>query len=99
MRTREDAIKLVKALADDTRFRIVELLLNGKLCVCKIFPQVKKAQPTVSLQLKKLERLGVISSKRMGRRVFYEIRNKRVYAILEALGYNKKCPKPGKGPK
>ncbi|MCR4335369.1 MAG: ArsR family transcriptional regulator, partial [archaeon] len=48
-------ITILKALADDTRLNIVELLLDKEKCVCEIFPMVKRTQSTVSTQLSKLE--------------------------------------------
>ena len=36
--------ELLKALADETRFKIVEYLLEGEKCVCEIFPYVKRTQ-------------------------------------------------------
>jgi ArsR family transcriptional regulator len=80
-------VKFLKALADETRFKIVELLLDGRKCVCEIFPEVKRTQSTVSLQLSKLERTGIVKSEREGRKVFYQINDPRVCDIFKVLGY------------
>lgn len=80
-----DNLNLFKALSDETRFSIIKLLVNGEKCVCEIFPKVKRAQPTVSLQLKKLEKLGVLSSRKQGKWVFYKIKDKRIQLIFNAL--------------
>lgn len=76
------AIDLFKALSDETRFRIVCSLLEGELCACKIPKIVGKAQPTVSLQLKKLVRLGVLKKRRQGKFVHYSIKDRLVVDIL-----------------
>ena len=81
-----NSLEFLRAVSDKTRFQILELLLEGRKCVCEIFPRVKKAQPTVSLHLKKLERQGVIKSKREGKRIFYEISDCRVCDVFKALG-------------
>ena len=73
-----EELKLFKALCDETRLKIVELLIDGEKCVCEIVSHVKKSQPTVSIQLAKLENLGVIESRREGRRVYYKIVNEKV---------------------
>lgn len=84
--TMKAEIELLKALADDTRFKIVEFLLEGEKCVCEIFPYVKRTQSTVSTHLGNLEDAGVLQSKRKGKRVFYKIKDKRVCNIFKALG-------------
>ncbi len=81
-----DSLMILKALSDGTRFQIIEFLLEGRKCVCEIFPQVKKSQPTVSIHLGNLENWGIIKSHREGKRIFYEIVDLRVCDIFKALG-------------
>lgn len=88
----KENIELLKALADETRFKIVEYLLEGEKCVCEIFPYVKRTQSTVSTHLGHLEKSGVLESKREGRKIFYSIKDKRVCDIFKSLGN----PKGGK---
>jgi len=78
-------VTFLKALADDTRFRIVLFLSCGRKSVSDITKQVKKAQPTVSLQLKLLALSGVITSEKEGRKVFYKIKDKRIAKLMKAL--------------
>ncbi|PIU02664.1 MAG: ArsR family transcriptional regulator, partial [Candidatus Diapherotrites archaeon CG09_land_8_20_14_0_10_32_12] len=40
----EKSLKILKALSDDTRLKIVEFLLNGEKCVCEIIPHTKRTQ-------------------------------------------------------
>jgi len=91
MNKETDSLKILGALSDKTRFQIIDFLLDGRKCVCEIFPHVKKAQPTVSLHLRKLERWGIIKSKREGKRIFYEIKDWRVCDVFKVLGYQKGC--------
>jgi ArsR family transcriptional regulator len=80
---------LLKALADETRFKIIEFLLDGEKCVCEIFPYVKRTQSTVSIHLGNLEDAGVLESRREGKKIFYKIKDKRVCDIFKALGNSK----------
>ncbi len=82
-------IAILKALADETRLKILELLLDGEKCVCEIFPKVKRTQSTVSTQLSKLEKAGLIESRRQGKKIFYKIKNPVVCDLFKALGYEK----------
>ena len=80
-----ESLKIFKALCDETRLKIVEFLLNGEKCVCEIVPFTKRAQSTVSIQLAKLESLGIVESRREGRRMYYRLKNKKVREILRIL--------------
>jgi ArsR family transcriptional regulator len=82
----KENIELLKALADDTRFKIVEYLLKGEKCVCEIFPHVKRTQSTVSIHLGNLEKAGVLGSRREGKKIYYKIKDMRVCDIFKALG-------------
>jgi ArsR family transcriptional regulator len=63
----------------------VEFLLDGEKCVCEIFPHVKRTQSTVSIQLSKLEKSGILESRRDGKRIYYKIKDPRVRDILKVL--------------
>ena len=78
--------RVFKALADPTRFKIVYSLLNGERCVCEIYPILKRTQSTTSIQLKKLEDMGLIESRRDGKRIFYRIKDTRLCDILKSAG-------------
>ncbi len=80
-----DTLQIFKALSDKTRLSIVTLLLEGEKCVCHIFPYVRRTQSTVSIQLGKLEKWGILESRRQGKWMFYKIRDKRIYSILKIL--------------
>ncbi|MCD6463909.1 winged helix-turn-helix transcriptional regulator [Candidatus Woesearchaeota archaeon] len=87
-----ELLKIFKALCDETRLRIVEFLLTGEKCVCEIVPFTKRSQSTVSIQLAKLESLGIVESRRQGRKVYYKLANEKVRKILKTLnkGINKR---------
>ena len=82
----EESLKILKALSDETRLNIVKFLLDGKKCVCEIFPYVKRTQSTVSIQLGKLEDVGILKSRRDGKKIFYSISDLRVCDVFKALG-------------
>ncbi len=81
-----NSLGLFKALSDETRFRIVSCLLEGELCACVIPKLVGRAQPTVSLQLKKLVKLGVLASRRDGKKVLYRLKDRRIPKLFKAAG-------------
>jgi len=85
-------ILLLKSLADESRLKIIEFLLDGEKCVCQIIPELDVKQSTTSSHLGKLEKAGIISSRRDGKKIFYKIINKKVISIIKTLG----CSKCGK---
>lgn len=79
-------IKTLKALSDETRLEIISLLRHGEeLCGCELDKVIDKSQSTISRHLKKLEEADLVKSKRRGVKVFYKIRNTKVYKLLAVL--------------
>jgi len=82
----KEKLEIFKALSDETRLGIVELLINkGEKCVCEIVPFTGRSQSTISTQLAKLEFLGIVESTRNGKSVAYKVVNKKVEEILKLL--------------
>jgi ArsR family transcriptional regulator len=65
--------KLLKALADPTRLRIVGLLQTGEICVCHIHDSLKISQPKASRHLAYLRRAGVVAAEKRGQWVHYRL--------------------------
>jgi ArsR family transcriptional regulator len=76
---------ILKALADKTRLSLVRILLKRERCACELPKIVGRAQPTVSLQLKKLVAAGVLSFRKDGTKVLYRVTNPKVALVLRAL--------------
>jgi ArsR family transcriptional regulator len=70
-----DAVEFAKALADDTRQRIMQKLCCTWLNVGDIVEALdgKVNQPTVSHHLKKLQDAGLVLARREGRQHFYTL--------------------------
>ena len=70
----KDKAALYKALADETRLRILALLLTaGELCVCDVSAALKIPQPTISRHLACLRRTGWVNDRRSGLWIYYSI--------------------------
>lgn len=65
--------RLFKALADETRLRIVALLSHGELCVCHLEAALRLSQPKVSRHLATLRASGVVEDRRDGTWVYYRL--------------------------
>ena len=69
------AATLLKALADQNRVRIVNLLATngGAVCVCDITDVVGLSQGTVSFHLKKLLTAGLLEREQRGTWAYYSL--------------------------
>ena len=65
--------KVMKALSDPNRVKIVKMLQERVLCVCEIQAALGLAQSTASTHLKVLEEAGLISSEKDGLWVNYRL--------------------------
>ncbi len=82
-------LQILKALSNETRLKIIKFLLGGEKCVCEIFPHVKRTQSTVSTQLDVLKNAGIVNSRKEGKKVYYFIYDKKIFRMLDALGFSK----------
>ncbi len=77
--------------ADITRLRILSALAISEMCVTDISVMLKLNQTTVSHQLRMLKDLGAVRYRRVGKIVFYSLKNEIINDVLlkgvEFLGY------------
>lgn len=86
--------KFFKALADETRLRILALLLEGELCVCELIAALELPQSTVSRHLATLRNSGWVTDRRQGVWMYYRLNDganlnvKRMKPLLEKWLWN-----------
>ena len=80
---------MFKVLSDDTRLRVLNVLLTteASLCVCEITDALQVPQYQVSKHLFLLRSMGLVSAVRKGTWVYYSLpthreRNKRLFTFL-----------------
>lgn len=62
------------ALGDETRLRILEILLTrGETCVCELMEMLDMTQSNVSFHLMTLKHAGLITDKKIGKWMFYSV--------------------------
>ncbi|QCX34313.1 winged helix-turn-helix transcriptional regulator [Caloramator sp. E03] len=69
-------MEIFKALGDENRIRILNLLIKQELCVCEIEAVLNMTQSNVSRHLNKLKNAGIITSEKKSQWVYYKIDNK-----------------------
>ena len=65
--------RVMKALSDPNRVRVLKLLQREKLCVCNIQEFLQLAQSTVSRHMKTLEDAGLVEHERQGTWIIYRL--------------------------
>jgi ArsR family transcriptional regulator len=91
--TEDDAIsqaRLLKALADPTRLRILSLLSRheGEVCVFEIVESFTLEQPTISHHLRILRDAGLVDCRKKGLWAYYYVRREaltRASDVIEGL--------------
>ncbi len=68
-------LKVMRALSDPNRVKIIKMLQRKTMCVCEIRAALGTAQPTVSKHLKILEDAGLVEFKKDGLWVNYHLAN------------------------
>jgi len=67
------SVQLFKALADETRLRILNLLAHGELCVCEIEQALEIGQSKASRHLAYLRNAGLVTDRREGPWMYYAV--------------------------
>lgn len=73
-----DCVEFCKALADETRQQILEMLLEGEMRVGDIVDAFSMSQPTISHHLNVLRQFGLVTSRKEGKQVFYAVNHDNV---------------------
>ena len=66
-------VKILKALADENRLRIVQMLDGQELCGCHILDEVPITQPTLSHHMRVLTDVGIVKSNKIGKHQHYSL--------------------------
>lgn len=76
------AVEVFRMLADSTRIRLLWTLLDGEAPVLQLAEQVGKPQAAVSQHLAKLRMARLVSTRRQGSQVFYQLANDHVRQLV-----------------
>ena len=68
-----DCAKVLKAIADSTRLRILRHLIGGEKNVSQLVDEIKADQPSISHHLSLLRHAKLVMESREGKNVYYRI--------------------------
>lgn len=81
----QELIKASKALSDETRLRILNILLERECCVCEVMQALEISQSRASRNLGILEDAGFLTARREGAWVLYSLSERSENRFAAAL--------------
>ncbi|MGB4438859.1 MAG: metalloregulator ArsR/SmtB family transcription factor [Sedimentibacter sp.] len=80
-------IEILKALADETRLRILSQILKSEMCVCEIEECLELTQSNASRHLTVLKKAGILESYKNAQWTYYKISDEFVSENRELYDY------------
>ncbi|MBM7701306.1 ArsR/SmtB family transcription factor [Metabacillus iocasae] len=78
--------KLLKALADETRMKVVfALYQGGELCVCDVANIIEATVATTSHHLRLLRNMGIAKYRKEGKMAFYSLDDEHIEQLIQVL--------------
>ena len=86
-----ELIRIYECLCDRTRLRILNLLLEGPLCVCHFQEILREPQVKISKHLGYLKRNGLVEAERCANMMIYQLPDKRTPQLKANLACLQDC--------
>lgn len=83
--TTAEYVPIFKALADETRLKIIDMLSCGTMCACDILEEFSISQSTLSYHMRILTESGLVSANRDGSWMRYTLNRQKADELLEFL--------------
>ncbi|KXS49058.1 MAG: ArsR family transcriptional regulator [Halanaerobium sp. MDAL1] len=77
----KEIVKMLKAIADENRLQMINLLSCESLCSCHFVNILEISQPNVSHHLKILKEAGLIKASKRGRWIDYSLNEENIAII------------------
>ena len=75
----------LKVLSNPDRLKILCVLVEGELNVQQIELRTEIQQPTLSQQLTVLRKADMVSTRREGKQIFYQVTDPKVLTLMQTL--------------
>jgi ArsR family transcriptional regulator len=75
----------LKAISHPARLEVLDLLRQGEMCVCHIETATGKRQAYISQHLMALRQAGLVSARKQGLQVYYQLSDAHTAALLTLL--------------
>ena len=82
-RSFERAVRLLRAIGDEGRLRLVEILSRQEACVGDIAETMGERISTTSERLRRLRDAGLVASRREGKHKYYSVADRHVAELVQ----------------
>jgi DNA-binding transcriptional ArsR family regulator len=76
---------ILKAMAQPTRLKILELLRDGERCICEIVPAINGEQSNVSRHISVMQKSNLVTTRKDGVRVMVKVRDQKIFDVLDRI--------------
>lgn len=80
-----DYVLMFKALSDETRLQIIDMLSEKELCACHILEKFNITQPTLSYHMKILKDGGIVNCSKNGSWMNYSLNEKVLDEMINLI--------------
>ena len=80
---------IFKALCDENRIKILQFLIGGEKCACRLLEELNITQPTLSHHMKTLLDSGIVNGRKEGKWMHYSISKEGLEKAQKYLDYLK----------
>jgi ArsR family transcriptional regulator len=77
--------EVLKALAQPTRLKILELLRSGERCICEIVPAINGEQSNISRHISLMQKSHLVTTRKDGVKVMVRVRDPKIFEILDRI--------------
>ena len=77
--------EILKALAQPTRLKILELLRHGERCICEIIPAIDGEQSNVSRHISLMQKSRLVTTRKDGVKVMVKVTDPEIFNILDRV--------------
>lgn len=80
-----DYIPILKAIADETRLKIIDMLSCGEMCANEILEKFQISQSTLSYHMKVLMETNIINGYKDGNWIRYSLNKERATELIDFI--------------
>lgn len=81
----KNLVNFFRAMGEDTRVKIITMLLKEEMCICELLEALGLSQSAVSHHVKILKQAGLVNDRRDGKWTFYSINKDGFAAHIDSL--------------
>lgn len=82
---RHELVQTFKALGDENRLTIMNLLNDGEMCACKLLEALNICQSTLSHHMKILCDSNLVKYRKVGKWMFYSVNEEKTHEISHLM--------------